>query len=193
LKKDNKMMSFINSRILYWLGWKIVNRYPVELPKVVLIVIPHTSTWDFPLGLMVRSAIKADIKYIGKDSLFKSPFGWLFRALGGYPVDRSKRNNFVQAMVDIFQKEDYFHVVLAPEGTRKKVDKLKTGFYFIAKGAGVPIVMCKFDFGNRQIAFSEPFLPTENTESDFKKIDDYFRGVKGKNPELGYLYKSDKV
>lgn len=181
-------MSKINSFLLRLLGWRIINSYPVEIPKGVLIVIPHTSAWDFPLGIMVRSAINADIKFVGKNSLFKPPFGWLFRWLGGYPVDRSKSHNFVQSMVDIFNKEPYFHVVLAPEGTRRRVDKLKTGFYYIAKEAGVPIVMCKFDFGNKEIFFSQPYFTTGDVSADFSKIDDFFKGVKGKNPELGYKY-----
>ncbi len=182
------MMSAINSFLLRLLGWKFVGKYPHEISKLVLIVIPHTSNWDFPLGLMVRSALKADITYVGKESLFKPPFGWLFRWLGGYPVDRSKSHNFVQSMVDILNKEPYFHVVLAPEGTRRRVEKLKTGFYFIAKGAGVPILMVRFDFGKKEIVFREPFYPTDNADADFALIDDYYRGVKGRNPELGYLY-----
>jgi 1-acyl-sn-glycerol-3-phosphate acyltransferase len=186
------MFSQLSKFILWLFGWKISSKYPVHINKAVVIVIPHTSSWDFPLGLLVRSAIAIDIKFVGKSSLFKPPFGWLFRWLGGYPVDRSKSHNYVQAMVDIFNKEPEFRVVLAPEGTRKRVEKLKTGFYYIAKGAGVPIILCKFDFGNKEVAFSEPFWTTDDTESDFAKIDDYFRDVKGKNPVLGYLYDSKK-
>lgn len=178
----------LSNIILRLLGWKIKGRYPNELPKVMLIVIPHTSNWDFPLGILVRSAIRANIQFVGKASLFKPPFGWLFRWLGGYPVERSRSTNFVQMMVDIYNREAYFHTVISPEGTRKKVDKLKTGFYYIAKGGNAAIVMCRFDWGKHEIVFSEPFYPTDDIEADFKKIDAYFKGVKGRRPALGYLY-----
>jgi 1-acyl-sn-glycerol-3-phosphate acyltransferase len=184
------MFGTISEMILRLLGWKIKGRYPAELPKVMLIVIPHTSNWDFPLGILVRSAIRADIKFIAKDSLFKPPFGRLFKWLGGYPVNRSKSSNFVQNMVDIFNREAYFHTVIAPEGTRRKVDKLKTGFYYIAKGGQAAIAMCKFDWGNKEVVFSDPFYPSNDMEADFEHIYTYFRGVKGKKPENGYLYKS---
>ena len=183
------MLSNISAIILRLWGWKIKGRYPNELPKVMLIVIPHTSNWDFPLGILVRSAIRGNILFIAKSSLFKPPFGWIFRGLGGYPVDRDRSTNFVRTMVGIYKREPYFHTVIAPEGTRKKVEHLKTGFYFIAKGGGAAIVMCRFDWGKREVVFSEPFYPTENGDADFKRIDDYFRGVKGRLPELGYLYK----
>lgn len=180
-------MSAISAFLLRLFGWKIGGRYPNELPKVMVIVIPHTSNWDFPLGILVRSAIKADIKFIGKDSLFKPPFGWLFRWLGGYPVARSRSTNFVQMMVDIYNREPKFHTVISPEGTRSKVEKLKTGFYHIAVGGKAAIVMCRFDWAHKVVEFREPFFPTGDLAADMLVIDAYFRGVKGKNPAQGYL------
>ncbi len=182
------MFGKISAFILRIFGWKIKGRYPVELPKVMLIVMPHTSNWDFPLGILVRSAIRADIKFIAKDSLFRPPFGNIFRWMGGYPVNRSKSSHFVQTMVDIYNREPYFHTVIAPEGTRRKVDKLKTGFYYIAKGGHAALAMCKFDWENKEVVFSEPFYPSDDMEADFERINNYFRGVKGKKPENGYLY-----
>ncbi len=183
-------MKRLSKWILTRLGWKIEGQYPdVErVPKAVVIVIPHTSNWDFPLGLLVRSAIGADIKFVAKSSLFRPPFGWLFRWLGGYPVERSRRTNYVQSMVEVFNREPQLHVVIAPEGTRSKVDRLRTGFYYIAKGAGIPIIMCRFDWGTKTVAFREPFHPTNDVESDFQTIEAFFRGAKGKIPEQGYLY-----
>ncbi len=180
------MFSAISKWILRLWGWKIEGQYPYELNKFVIIVIPHTSGWDFPLGLLVRSALKADIKYIGKASLFRPPFGWLFRALGGYPVDRSKRHNYVDAVVDIFNREEKFALTIAPEGTRQKVNKLKTGFYYIALGAKVPIVMVKFDWGNKIVGIREPFYPTGNFDADMEAIKAYFKGAKGKVPEWSF-------
>ncbi|MBK9013463.1 MAG: 1-acyl-sn-glycerol-3-phosphate acyltransferase [Saprospiraceae bacterium] len=182
------MASSICIFILRIFGWRIEGRYASELPKVIIIVVPHTSNWDFPLGLLVRVTLKTKIRFIAKSSLFKPPFGWLFWWLGGYPVERNRSTNFVQTMTEIYRKEPKFHTVIAPEGTRSRVDKLKTGFYHIAVGGGAAIVMCRFDWGRKVVEFREPFFPTGNIEADFKMIDDYFRGVKGKNPAQGYLY-----
>ncbi len=184
------MSSKFSSWILKLLGWRVeTETWPLP-PKYVLAVVPHTSNIDFPLGILARSALGERIVYIGKDSLFKFPQGIIFRLLGGHPVDRSKRNNFVDSVVDIYNRHDEFKICIAPEGTRKKVNSLKTGFYYIAKGAGVPILMCKFDYANKVVGISAPFYPTDDIAADFKVIDDYFRGVKGKIPENSYLYNS---
>lgn len=184
------MMSRFCTFLLRLFGWRVTGRYASELPKVIIIVVPHTSNWDFPLGLLVRATLKTDIRFIAKSSLFKPPFGWLFYWLGGYPVVRTRSTNFVQMMTEIYQKEPRFHTVIAPEGTRKKVDHLKTGFYHIAMGGGSAIVMCRFDWERKVVEFREPFFPTGDIEADFVIIEDYFRGIKGKNPTLGYLYES---
>ena len=149
-------------------------------------VIPHTSNWDFPLGVLTRSALSLNLKWIGKDSLFKWPHGFIFRWLGGIPVDRSKNHNYVEAVVDTIKKYDDLSISIAPEGTRKKVEKLKSGFYWIAHKANVPLVFVKFDFGNKEVHFSEPFITTGDYEKDLEFIKNHFKGVKGKNPELGF-------
>jgi 1-acyl-sn-glycerol-3-phosphate acyltransferase len=166
--------------ILQQLGWRII--HPDPMPRQYIVaVVPHTSNWDFPLGLLVRSAMGEDIKFIGKSSLFRWPFGGLFRWLGGYPVDRSRRTNFTEAVAEIFQREPDFRIAIAPEGTRSKVDKLKTGFYYIAKEAGVPLILCAFDYGKKEVRFGEPFYPTDDAEADFAFIHDYWKGVRGRN------------
>lgn len=180
------MRSRLSAWILKLLGFSILGKYPYELKKVVLIAAPHTSYWDFPVGILIRSAEKIDVKYVGKASLFKPPLGWIMKALGGVPVDRSKRNNFVDSVIDEFDKKEEFAVLFAPEGTRKKVDKLKTGFYFIAKGAGVPILPIVFDFGNKEIRWLDPVYPTDNVEEDIKKIESLFQGVQGFNPKNSF-------
>ena len=166
-------------------GWKIVGEFPKEPKKYVLIGAPHTSWYDFVIGILARSVTQVKINFIGKDSLFKAPFGFIFRWLGGTPVDRSKSNNLVDAIVQTFNSKDEFRLALSPEGTRKKVEKLKTGFYYIAKGANVPIVMFTLDFGNKQIAIAEPFYPSEDKEKDFAIIRNFYKDVKGKFPEKG--------
>ena len=135
---------------------------------------------------MVRKVIQRDIKFIGKSSLFKPPHGFIFSWLGGYPVNRSKRTNFVDAVADIFNSKESFAIVLAPEGTRQKVEKLKTGFYFIAKQAQVPIILVRFDWGTKVVTFLDPFNPTGDLEKDLEYFRSEMKGVKGKNPEWGW-------
>ncbi|MCB0568169.1 MAG: lysophospholipid acyltransferase family protein [Phaeodactylibacter sp.] len=181
------MFSTISRFILTLLGWKIVPEYDQLPEKYVFIAIPHTSNWDFPLGLLARSALGLDIKYVGKSSLFKPPFGWLFRWLGGYPVDRSRSTNYVDSVVDIFEHKQQFAICIAPEGTRKKVSELKTGFYYIALGSRAPIVMGRLDWGRKEVRISKPFYPAGDKDADFRFILQYFQGAKGKHPELGLL------
>jgi len=177
------------SRFIFWLfGWKITGHYPRELSHVVIAVAPHTSTWDFLIGVLTNSAGRFKANYMGKHSLFKPPFGFIFRWLGGIPVDRSKNHNLVSATVEAFKKEPRIHLVIAPEGTRKKVEKFKTGFYHIARLAGVPICLCKFDFEKKEVFFDPVlFYPTDNEAADMDYIWNYFKGVKGGNPDKGVV------
>ncbi|MFD0762253.1 1-acyl-sn-glycerol-3-phosphate acyltransferase [Lutibacter aestuarii] len=165
------------------LKWKIIGSFPKELKKYVIIAAPHTHWIDFPLGILVKWAEAAPINYIGKASLFKPPFGFIFRWLGGAPVNRSESTNKVQAIVDVFNKNEKFILALSPEGTRKKVEKWKTGFYYIAKGANVPIVMATLDFKNKQVKISDPYYLTNDMEKDFDLFYTYFKEVEGKIPE----------
>lgn len=165
-------------------GWRVKGRLP-DLKKYVVITAPHTSNWDFILGVLARSIMKLKAKYLGKKELFKPPFGFIFRAMGGYPVDRSKHHNLVDAVVEIFNTKEQFILGIAPEGTRKYAPKWKTGFYYIALGAGVPIVMTGFDYANKEVSFAEPFFPTGNIESDMQVFMDHYRNIKGKHPDQG--------
>ena len=169
------------------IGWK-TNGFPEGVKKALLIVMPHTSNWDFPLGILLRTAIGKKILYLGKSSLFKWPYGALFRWLGGYPVYRDQRLNFVQTVAEIFHKHEEFLVVLAPEGTRQKVDQLKTGFYYMALEAKVPLVMTSFDWDNKEANFSAPYELIGDYEQDLKVIEAHYKGIRRKIPENGYLY-----
>lgn len=177
-----KLAKFIYFKIL---GWKLNGFFP-KVDKCVVIVVPHTHWVDFFLGLLVRKVVDQEINYIGKKDLFKPPFGWFFRWTGGAPVDRSKNSNMVETIVRIFNEKKIFRLALAPEGTRKKVEQLKTGFYHIAKKAQVPIVMVAFDFGKKEVKIAEPFHPTDNLEEDFKRIHGFYAGVLGKVPEYSF-------
>lgn len=178
----HSLAKFIYFRIL---GWKLIGEFP-ELQKLVVIVVPHTHWFDFFLGLLIRRVINKEISYIGKKSLFKPPFGWYFKWMGGAPIDRSKNSETVAAIADIFNAKKEFRLALSPEGTRKKVSSWKTGFYFIAKAANVPIVMVAFDFGKKQVKISAPHYPTENKAADFKRYQNFFKGVVGKVPEYSF-------
>ncbi len=168
------------------MGWKPLGEFPYHLKKYVIIVAPHTSGWDFIIGVLFRKSLRLEkARYLGKKELFDPPFGFLFRWLGGYPVDRSQNKNMVEEVVKIFNSHDEFGIALTPEGTRVRVDKLKTGFYNIAKRANVPIVMVGLDFENKRAVLSPPFHTSENQQADVEHILKFFRPIKGKHPEKG--------
>ena len=167
-------------------GWKAVNEFPNYLKKGVVIVAPHTSWMDFPICIAFRNSLKMkNAKYLGKEELFKGPFGFFFRWLGGTGVDRFSKQGVVDQVVDKFNKADRLFIALSPEGTRKKVDKLRTGFYYIAKKAGVPIIMVGLDYSKKELCIADAFYPTDDEKGDFKKIIAFFAPIRGKNPEKG--------
>jgi 1-acyl-sn-glycerol-3-phosphate acyltransferase len=180
------MLRLLYRLIFKLIGWKTEGSFPTDIKKFIVAVAPHTSNWDFVIGVLARSVLNLQkANFLGKDSLFKPPFGWLFRAMGGYPVNRSKKNDMVEQVVAIFNKHDEFYLGLAPEGTRKKVEKLRTGFYYIAKKANVPIIPVGFDFSKKTVVVGKPFYPTDNFERDMEKLLDFYRRIKGKNPQNG--------
>jgi len=180
------MLRPLYSLIFKLIGWKIEGSFPPDLKKYIIAVAPHTSNWDFVIGVMARSILRIKrARFLGKSALFKPAYGWFFRSLGGHPVDRTKNQDMVQQVVDIFNRHDTFILALAPEGTRKKVTKLKTGFYYIAREAKVPIIPCGFDFSRKRIVIGTPFYPTQDFEKDMDALLSFYRTIKGKNPEAG--------
>ncbi len=156
---------------------------------MVILVAPHTSWRDFMLGLAARVKLKIyKAKFLGKKELFDGPFGWYFRWLGGVPVDRFSKHGMVEQVAEMINNNEEFIIALSPEGTRKKVEKLRTGFYHIAKQANVPIQMVGFDFSKKEIILSEPFYVSANEEADFKHIIDFFAPVQGYKPENGLAH-----
>lgn len=156
------------------MGWKIVGNLPSDEKKYIIIVAPHTTNWDFIIGVLVRGIMGFDSKFLGKKSLFKPPFGWFFRSMGGYPVDRSKSTNLVDQVVDIYDSKEEFAVAIAPEGTRKNVSDWKTGFYYIAHKAKIPIVRSKIDWTKKQVVFFDPYWPTGDIDKDLPEIKSVF-------------------
>ncbi|MDN4164069.1 lysophospholipid acyltransferase family protein [Cytophagales bacterium LB-30] len=168
------------------LGWRLVGNFPHHIHKFIVAVAPHTSNWDFLVGLAGRSLFRIQyVKFLGKSQLFKWPYGFLFRWLGGYPVDRSKHNNLVDQVVEMYRKHERFAIALAPEGTRSKVSQIKTGFYHIARKAEIPIILVGFDYAKKQIIVRDPFYPSVDAEADMVEILNFFKGISGKYPELG--------
>lgn len=174
--------------IFMLLGWRIEDRRPPGLDRYIVVVAPHTSNWDFPIGLCTRSlAPMGDVKYLAKKELFKPPFGWLFRALGGYPVDRSRHANMVDAVVELFNTGAITKIAITPEGTRKYQPNWKTGFHHIAMKAGVPIILGSFDYSRKLVELSAPIELSGDLDTDIARMKDYFRSRKGRFPEQGVL------
>lgn len=170
---------FIFERLL---GWKIRGSFDPKIKKAVVIVVPHTSWHDFYIGAFARRILGTQINYIAKKELFHWPYGWYFRWMGGTPLDRTPGQNKVEAIAEMFDEKDEFRLALSPEGTRKKVLKWKTGYYYIALAAKVPIIPVAFDYSKKQVVINNPFYPTGNIGDDTKKLKAIYKGVVGKNP-----------
>ena len=150
---------------------------------MLLIVAPHTSWKDIMIGFAARNELKIwYAKFLGKKELFDGPFGWLFRWLGGTPVDRFSSQGVVDQVVDLYESNEFFLIALAPEGTRKRVNKLRSGFYHIAKKAQVPILPIGLDYGKKQLKIGEAFYASDDEDLDFKKIISFFSSIQGRIP-----------
>ncbi len=162
--------------------WKILGRFS-KLPKYIIAVVPHTSFYDFFVGILVRTIINEKINFVGKKELFRPFTGWFFKMMGGVPVDRDSNKNSVDLIVEIFNKREKFKLAIAPEGTRNKVDKWKTGFYYIALKAKIPIMPVALDYTNKKVIIYPLFYPSGDIDGDFNKLKKIFNGVLGYNPE----------
>ncbi|WP_396174588.1 1-acyl-sn-glycerol-3-phosphate acyltransferase [Flavobacterium sp.] len=165
------------------MGWKIIGTMDDKVKKSVLMVIPHTCNFDFFIGLFSRGIIRLEMNFVGKKELFRFPFGWYFRSVGGAALDRSGGKNNVDATVDVFNSREVFRLAVAPEGTRQKVTQLKTGFYYIALKANVPIIPVAFDYAKKEVRLGQPITVTGNYSEDMKMILPHFKGAQGKYPE----------
>jgi 1-acyl-sn-glycerol-3-phosphate acyltransferase len=180
------LLRLVSNSIMSITGWKVDGTLP-SLSKYVIIGAPHTSNWDFILFLGIIFRLKINVSFMGKMELFRSPIGWFFYYCGGIPVDRSKSTGLVEQTVEACQKADHFILVIAPEGTRHGVKEWKRGFYHIAKGAGIPIVLAKVDGRHKTVHVGEVFQPTDDIEADMKAIRDSFKGLVGIRPPKKYI------
>ena len=166
-------------------GWTVEGQLPAHANKAVLIAAPHTSNWDLPYTLMVAFCLDLRPYWMGKSSIFRFPFGPVMRWLGGIAVDRSKSNNLVAASAAAIQAADGpLHLVVPPEGTRGMTRQWKTGFYFIAQEAQVPIILAFMDYEKKRSGLGPIFTTTGDVERDMAEIKRFYAGIKGKNAGL---------
>jgi 1-acyl-sn-glycerol-3-phosphate acyltransferase len=168
------------------MGWKIIGTIAPEIKKCVLMVAPHTSWHEFYLGGFTRGITKIPMHYVAKKELFKFPFSIYFKWMGGIPLDRKGSKDKVEAITKLYSKYDELRLAIFPEGTRKKVTELKTGFYYIAQKANVPIIPVAFDFSNKEVRIGNPFYTSGNYDADYKQIIPFFKDVKGQISENGF-------
>jgi len=176
-------MKQLLSKLLFKLnGWKIVgpHTYP---DKCMIISAPHTSNWDFLIGRCYAYIIGVQPKYLVKSELFLPVIGVLLKWNGGVSVDRKAKNNVVEQVVEMFESTPKLHLGIAPEGTRRKVAKWKSGFYHIATKAKVPILLLAMDYENKKIGIIHEFIPSGNFEEDMLLIQQKYQNIKGKIPE----------
>jgi len=175
-----KVISIVTLKLT---GWKIQGQFPSDLNKAVIIAAPHTSNWDMPISLMMAFKLGLPIRWLGKKSIFKFPFGPLMRWMGGIPVERSRSTNMVDNVVRRFEADDQLLIMMSPEGTRSKVKGWKSGFYHMASGASVPIVLAFIDYPNKVGGIGPLFEPTGEYESDLSEIQAFYEQFRGKDDQ----------
>ena len=174
-------MQKLARKLLASLGWTLVDS-PDRPPRAVLVAYPHTSNWDGVYALLVKLALGLDAHWVGKDSLFRWPFGGLLRRLGGVPVDRRRRNGFVDQMAAEFGQRQHFKLVIAPEGTRALTAGWKSGFYRIALEAGVPVVLTTVDYARREVGILAVIDLSGDPQADIAAIAAVYAGRQGRIP-----------
>jgi 1-acyl-sn-glycerol-3-phosphate acyltransferase len=180
----NTVLRWFSIGFLKATGWKIQGQLPANGRKSVLIAAPHTSNWDLPYTLMVAFALRLNVYWMGKQSIFKPPFRGVMLWLGGIPIQRESSNNVVEASIAAIQNADGpVQLIVPPEGTRSKARYWKTGFYYIALGANVPIVMAYMDYARKESGLGPVFEPTGNIEADMARIQAFYQPFTGKNPD----------
>jgi 1-acyl-sn-glycerol-3-phosphate acyltransferase len=179
----NTLLRVASMGFLKIAGWRIEGELPPSAHKCVLIAAPHTSNWDLPYTLMTAFVLRLHPYWMGKASIFKPPFGPVMRWLGGIAVDREQSNNLVAASVAALKAADGpVQLIVPPEGTRRATTRWKTGFYFIAVGAQVPVLLAYMDYAEKRAGLGPVFTPTGDLERDMAAIKAFYAPFKGKNP-----------
>lgn len=180
-RRGNFLTSWIARGVLRLCGWHMTGALP-DLPRMVIAAGPHTSNWDFLVGMGAMYAAGFRVSFLGKDSLFRPPLGWLLRWLGGRPVDRAAAHGVVAETVRQIQAADQFILALAPEGTRKPTSQWRTGFWHVARAAELPIVLGFFDYGTKTVGFG-PIIWPGTLEEDMRAIQAFYATKLAKRPE----------
>lgn len=184
-KRGNRFSQWIAQSVMSLFGWRIEADVP-NLSKLVLVGAPHTSNWDFILTMTTLFSLNVKIFWMGKKSLFNWPFKGVMEWLGGVPIDRAnKRDGIVNQTIEAFKTHDKFVIAIMPEASRSKVRQWKTGFYHIAQGAKVPLVMVRFDYGRKVMGLGPTIEPSGDVTADMAHIQSFFSGIKGKHPTKG--------
>ncbi len=172
-------------RLLYWCsGWKYVEEIPKDIDKAVMIMIGHTSNWDFLYGIGCLDYFNRHARFTIKKEWIEVPLvGRFFKLLGAFAVDRSKKNSAVEQMIEEIKSWDKGYMIVTPEGTRRRVTKLRTGFYHVALGAGIPIILSYIDYKRKQSGLGQVLYPSGNYEKDMKVIYDFYSNITPKKPE----------
>lgn len=179
--RNGHVLRILGRAILAVLGWHFEGEIP-NVPRCVVIIAPHTSNWDFVIGLAALLALDLRVTWLGKHQIFRPPFGRICRGLGGVPVDRSAPGGVAEQAAAVLAPPRSAFVAIAPEGTRRKVERWKSGFWRIARAAGVPILPVAFDFRTRAVAFREPYMPTADYDADLAALQRNFTAEMGRNP-----------
>ncbi len=174
---------FISKCCLRLMGWKVEGSLP-DIPKYVIIAAFHTSNWDFIIGIFAAFVLRIKPYWIGKDKLFIRPFDLFFSWIGGIPINRSSSQNMVQRTIEVFREHESLIIALAPEGTRKKLKYWKTGFYHIARGACIPVVLAFIDYSRKACGIGPVLYPSGNLEEDMMKIQEFYKGIVARHPGL---------
>ena len=174
-----RLWSRVHLRIF---GWKKEGQMP-DVPKCVMIAAPHTTNWELPTALMLAFVFRIKIYWMGKNSLFRFPFGGLLRWLGGIPVERGKSTGLVARTIEAFDDNEELIILMTPEGTRSKTGNWRTGFYHMARGAGVPIVPAYLDYRRKAGGIGPVFNPTGDIDADMREIRAFYADVTGKHPD----------
>ena len=179
------LTEWVGRTVLRCMGWRIEGELP-RLDKFVAIGAHHTSNWDFVIFLAVKFVLRLNARWFGKHTIFQSPFGSVLRRWGGIAIRREQQGNTVDQAIQAFHEHEQFVLVLSPEGTRKKVERWKMGFYHIARGAGVPIVLGALDFHNRRVVIGPTFWPSGDEAGDLRKILAFYRPFVPKKPQYAF-------
>ena len=180
-RRGNALLRAIGRTVMRAMGWRFEGEIPDE-PKLVIAVAPHTSNWDFVVGMAAMFALDLHLSFLAKHTLFRGPFGPLMRWIGGIAVDRGSPHGVVGDAVAAFARQERRVLAIAPQGTRSAGARYKSGFIHIARGAHVPILLATLDYGARCVRFGPAFMPGDDVAAELARVESFYAHVRGKNP-----------